>query len=287
MGRSDPRGDLGAAAAQRFVSEWLTFQAILVSPQLPQWGLKLVIPAVGALLALSAALAAACFVKAFGVMFLGRARSDAAQTAVEVDDWQRGAMLVLVALCVLAGILPGLVVDALAPVARMLVGDTMPQQAFLPWLSLVPIAKSRSSYNGLLILLFLAGSATLTAMAIHRFATRATRRSAIWDCGFPLASPVAQYTSSSFAMPIRRVFAASVFRVREVVDMPPPGAMRAGHFQVRVFDPAWFALYGPMARLVGRTATFLNRLQFLTIRSYLTLVFCALIVLLLVVAAWR
>jgi formate hydrogenlyase subunit 3/multisubunit Na+/H+ antiporter MnhD subunit len=270
-----------------FVSEWLTFQAILVSPQLPQWGLKLVIPAVGALLALSAALAAACFVKAFGVMFLGRARSDAAQIAVEVDDWQRAAMFVLVALCVLAGILPGFVVDALAPVARMLVGDTMPQQAFLPWLSLVPIAKSRSSYNGLLILLFLAGSATLTAMAIHRFATRATRRSAIWDCGFPLASPVAQYTSSSFVMPIRRVFAASLFRVREVVDMPPPSAMRAGHFQVRVFDPAWFALYGPMARRVGRTATFLNRLQFLTIRSYLTLVFCALIVLLLVVAAWR
>src|SRR5262249_62055367 len=55
-----------------FVSEWLTFQAILVSPQLPQWGLKLVIPAVGALLALSAALAAAGFVEAVGVTFLGR-----------------------------------------------------------------------------------------------------------------------------------------------------------------------------------------------------------------------
>jgi hydrogenase-4 component B len=270
-----------------FVSEWLTFQAILVSPQLPQWGLKLVVPAVGALLALAAALAAACFVKVFGVMFLGRARSDAAQVASEVDDWQRAAMFLLVALCVLAGILPGLVVDALAPVAHMLVGDTMPQQTFLPWLSIVPIAKSRSSYNGLLILLFLAGSATLTAMTIHRFATRATRRSAIWDCGFPWAAPSAQYTSSSFAMPIRRVFATSVFRVHEILDMPPPGAMRAGHFQVRVFDPAWFALYGPLARAVGRTATFLNRLQFLTIRSYLTLVFCALIVLLLVVAAWR
>jgi formate hydrogenlyase subunit 3/multisubunit Na+/H+ antiporter MnhD subunit len=270
-----------------FVSEWLTFQAILVSPQLPQWGLKLVIPAVGALLALSAALAAACFVKAFGVMFLGRARTNAAQAAVEVDDWQRSAMLVLVALCVLSGILPGLVIDALSPVAQMLVGDAMPQQTFLPWLSIVPIAKSRSSYNGLLILLFLAGSATLTAMTIHRFATRATRRSAIWDCGFPWASPAAQYTSSSFAMPIRRVFGASVFRVREIVDMPAPGAMRAGHFQVRVFDPAWFLLYGPLARAVRRAADFLNRLQFLTIRSYLTLVFCALILLLLVVAAWR
>src|SRR5262245_10134892 len=58
-----------------FVSEWLTFQAILLSPQLPSWGLKLLVPAVGALLALSAALAAACFVKAFGVTFLGRPRT--------------------------------------------------------------------------------------------------------------------------------------------------------------------------------------------------------------------
>ena len=58
-----------------FVSEWLTFQAILLSPRLPQWGLKFMIPAVGALLALSAALAAACFVKAFGIDFLGRPRT--------------------------------------------------------------------------------------------------------------------------------------------------------------------------------------------------------------------
>src|SRR6202041_2035875 len=50
-----------------FVSEWLTFQAILVSPRLSQWGLKLTVPAAGAMLALSTALAAACFVKAFGV----------------------------------------------------------------------------------------------------------------------------------------------------------------------------------------------------------------------------
>ncbi|RMF08181.1 MAG: hydrogenase 4 subunit B, partial [Alphaproteobacteria bacterium] len=58
-----------------FVSEWLTFQAILQSPQLPQWGLKILVPAVGSLLALSAALAAACFVKAYGVTFLGRPRT--------------------------------------------------------------------------------------------------------------------------------------------------------------------------------------------------------------------
>ena len=69
-----------------FVSEWLTFQAILLSPQLPSWGLKLMVPAVGALLALSAALAAACFVKAYGVTFLGRPRTPAAAGAAETDS---------------------------------------------------------------------------------------------------------------------------------------------------------------------------------------------------------
>ncbi len=270
-----------------FVSEWLTFQAILISPLLPQWGLKLLVPAVGALLALAAALAAACFVKAFGVTFRGRPRTPAAEAAQEVDRYSVAAMLVLAALCALAGVLPGLVIDALAPVVQGLVGARLPVQSFMPWLSIVPIAESRSSYNGLMILLFLVCSGTFTAIFVHRFATRATRRSAIWDCGFPVVSPTTQYTSSSFAMPIRRVFGATVFHVREIVDMPRPGEMRSGHYQVKVFDPAWRFAYGPLARAVGFATERFNHLQFLTIRRYLTLVFCALILLLLVVAAWR
>jgi hydrogenase-4 component B len=270
-----------------FVSEWLTFQAILVSPQLPQWGLKLMIPAVGALLALSAALAAACFVKAFGVTFLGRPRSGAAEAAQEVDRVSLAVMFFFAALCLVAGVLPGYVIDALAPVAKALAGDRMPPQSEMAWLSIVPIAESRSSYNGMIILVFLVSSGTLTAMFIHRFATRATRRSAIWDCGYPDPSPATQYTSSSFLMPIRRVFGSTVFRVRQKVDMPRPGETRAARFQVRVFDPAWLYVYGPLARQVAVIAERLNRLQFLTIRRYLTLTFSALIVLLLVVAAWR
>src|SRR5438309_8893003 len=74
-----------------FVSEWLTFQAILLSPQLPSWGLKFLVPSVGALLALSAALAAACFVKAFGVTFLGRPRTPAAARAQETAAFSRAA----------------------------------------------------------------------------------------------------------------------------------------------------------------------------------------------------
>jgi formate hydrogenlyase subunit 3/multisubunit Na+/H+ antiporter MnhD subunit len=85
-----------------FVSEWLIFQAMLQSPELPQWALKIMVPAVGALLALAAALAAACFVKAFGVTFLGRPRSPAAEAAHEVDRCSLTAMFILAALCLLA-----------------------------------------------------------------------------------------------------------------------------------------------------------------------------------------
>jgi formate hydrogenlyase subunit 3/multisubunit Na+/H+ antiporter MnhD subunit len=270
-----------------FVSEWLTFQAILIGPDLPQWGLRFMIPTVGALLALSAALAAACFVKAYGVVFLGRPRTPAAEGAHEVDDYSLAAMFFLATLCFVAGILPGLVIDALAPVVQGLVGARMPAQTFLPWASIVPIAQSRSSYNGLLILLFLAISGTLTAMFIHRLATRATRRSDIWDCGYPDPSVATQYSSSSFAMPIRRVFGTTVFMVHETVDMPRPGETRAGRFHVKVLDPAWRYVYGPVARAVLRASLVLNQLQFLTIRRYLTLVFSTLVILLVVVAAWR
>ena len=270
-----------------FVSEWLTFQAILVGPQLPQWGLRFMIPTVGALLALSAALAAACFVKAYGVVFLGRPRTPAAESAREVDRFSLSAMFILAALCFVAGVLPGPVIDMLAPVTQDMVGARMPAQAFLPWASIVPIAESRSSYNGLIILIFLAVSGTITAMVIHRFATRATRRSDIWDCGYPDPSTATQYTSSSFAMPIRRVFGTTVFMVRQTVDMPRPGETRPAHFHVKVIDPVWRYLYGPAARGVLRAAGVLNQLQFLTIRRYLTLVFATLVILLLVVAAWR
>ena len=69
-------------------------------------------------------------------------------------------MVVLAALCLLAGILPGLVHRRAGPGRRRAcVGARMPAQTALPWLSIVPIAESRSSYNGLLVFLFIAVSA--------------------------------------------------------------------------------------------------------------------------------
>jgi len=270
-----------------FVSEWLTFQAILLSPALPQWLLKFLVPAVGALLALSAALAATCFVKAFGITFLGRPRSSVAREAVETDRWSLAAMLVLAAMCLLAGILPGYFIDALAPAIQALTGAHLPRQEQLDWLTIVPIAQSRSSYNGLLLFFFIALAAGLAAEAIHRWASNAIRRSDPWDCGFPDASPVTQYTAGSFSQPIRRVFGTVVFRAREEVHMPAPGDARAATLVVRLRDVPWDVLYAPTAKLVDFAAGRLNAVQFMTIRGYLTLVFGALVVLLIVLAIWQ
>jgi formate hydrogenlyase subunit 3/multisubunit Na+/H+ antiporter MnhD subunit len=268
-----------------FVSEWLIFQAVLLSPDLPEWGLKLLVPAAGAMLALGAALSAACFVRAYGITFLGRPRSIAAADAQETDIFSLAAMSVLLCLCLLAGILPGFVIDAVAPVAQDLVGQRMPEQASLPWFSIVPVAESRSSYNGLLVFAFIAISAMLAAETIHRFASRAVRRGPAWDCGYPDPRPATQYTADSFAQPLRRVF-AGVFQARERVEMPPPGDERPARIEIRLRDLVWDVIYAPISGWVGFASERMNALQFLSIRQYLSLVFAALVGLLLVVAVW-
>src|SRR6185437_2027715 len=191
-----------------FVSEWLAFQAILVSPQLSSWGLKLMIPAAGALLALSAALAGACFVRVYGIAFLGRPRSDAAGSAHEIER--------------------------------------------------VSIVAIRSSYNGLLVFLFITASGMIGAFAIHRLASDKIRRSAIWDCGFPDPSPATQYTADSFAQPIRRIFGTLVFRARELGETPTPNSTAPARFVAVVHDPIWDTLYAPLVGFVAFAAEKLN-----------------------------
>jgi formate hydrogenlyase subunit 3/multisubunit Na+/H+ antiporter MnhD subunit len=269
-----------------FVSEWLTLQAILLSPALPQWGLKILVPAVGAVLALSTALAVACFVRAFGVTFLGRARSPEVAQAADADRWSLAAMFALAALCLLAGILPGFVIDALASPAQSLVGGRMPLQATAPWLAIAPISESRSSYDGLLVFAFITLAALLASWGIHRLASRALRRAPAWDCGYPDPSPLTQYTAMSFAQPIRRVFGTVAFRAREHVAMPPPGDGSPAVLRIELYDLIWDWLYAPAVHGIGVAAEKLNHLQFLTIRRYLSLVFCALVALLLVLALW-
>jgi hydrogenase-4 component B len=270
-----------------FASEWLTFQAVLLHPELPQWGLKLMIPVDGAALALAAALAAACFVRAFGIVFLGRPRSDAAAQAREVESWSVTAMLVFALLCLLAGVVPGVVIDSIAPVTRALTGSRMPVQLDDAWLTIAPVQAGRGSYNGLLVFGFITASILLTVLVVHRLASRAVRRGPAWDCGFPDPTAASQYTAGSFAQPLRRVFGTVLFRASETVDMPPPGDNRAASIVRRIGDPIWDTIYAPLGRGVGWVADHANVLQFLTIRRYLGFVFAALVILLLALTLWQ
>lgn len=269
-----------------FASEWLTLQAILLSPDLPQWPLKILVPGVGGMLALAAALAGACFVRVFGVVFLGRPRTNEAAAAREADRWSLSAMTLLALACVIIGALPGFAIDVFAGASQHAVGARMSAQADIAWLSIVPIAEGRSSYNGLLVLSFAVSSMAIVTLAIHWFASRAFRRTPAWDCGFPDFSPTTQYSASSMGQPIRRVFGNFVFHAVERVDMPAPGSIAPARFELTLKDRVWDAMYAPIAGLVSFVADKLNALQFLTIRRYLSLVFASLILLLLALALW-
>ena len=254
-----------------FVSEWLTFQAILLSPDLPQWGLKFLVPAVGALLALSAALAAACFVKAFGVSFLGRAAQPPRPNGA------RGRPL-LARRDVRAGrALPGRRHPARLRSStrwrRSTARAGRRQHAAAggaAWLSIVPIAESRSSYNGLLVFVFIAVSAWLAAFAIHGLASDACAARRPGIAAFPIRArrrntPPSASPSRSAACSARWCSArARASRCRRRVDLQPArltvDAARSGLGR---------ALCAASRALVGFAADRLNGLQFLTIRRYL------------------
>ena len=192
------------------------------------------------------------------------------------------------ALCFLLGVFPGPVVDLLGGAVGEVIGTALPAQGRQGWLSLVPAGPEAGSYDGLVLLVFIAVSGLGAAYVVHRLASDRTRRAPAWDCGFPEPSPATQYTASSFAQPLRRVFGGYAFLAREEVDMPAPGrgaagassgcagATSSGRAATRRSRPGWPS---PPERL--------NALQFLTIRRYLSLVFGALVLLLLVVATWR
>ena len=266
-----------------FVSEWLLFQSVLAGPQMPEPVLRFLSPAVGALLALAAGLAAACFVRVFGIVFLSRPRSLAAANAVEAPAVQRGAMALLATLCIMGGLFGSVMVSAIAPLLTKLIGVELPGAAAGPTpFSLAPFGPVRSIYDAPIIALFVAISASLTALFVHWISNRRVRRGPAWDCGYPEPSPAAQYTASSFSQPLRRVYGRISFGAVETVDMPAPGDMRPAILAVHLKDYIWRWLYALPAAGIGAIASHLNFLQFLTIRRYLVLMFSALIMLLLI-----
>jgi hydrogenase-4 component B len=270
-----------------FVSEWLLFQAVLAGPAFPEPILRFLSPVVGAMLALAAGLAAACFVRAFGTVFLGRPRSMEAAEAHEVPPVQSVAIGILAVLCMLGGLFGGFSAWAIGPLLKTFAGTELAGLVNGPTkLSLIAFNQERSIYDAPTIALFVMFSAIATMLVVHFISNRGTRRAPAWDCGFPDASPATQYTASSFSQPLRRVYRGIVLGSVEVLEMPPPGDLRPARFAVRYRDYVWRYLYAKPASALIYLAVRANAFQFLTIRRYLVLMFCTLIALLLIMAVW-
>ncbi len=270
-----------------FVSEWLLFQAVLAGPGFPEPVLRFLSPVLGAMLALAAGLAAACFVRAYGTVFLGRPRSKEAAEAHEVPLAQTAAIGILAGLCILGGLFGGFSAYAIGPLLKTLTGTELMGLTSGPTkLSLIAFDAERSIYDAPTIALFIMLSSVATMLVVHFTSNRRTRRSPAWDCGFPDASPATQYTASSFSQPLRRVYKGVVLGSVEVLEMPPPGDLRPARFAVRYKDYTWLNLYArPAAGLLALAGRF-NAFQFLTIRRYLVLMFTTLIALLIIMAVW-
>jgi len=270
-----------------FVSEWLLFQSVLAGPAFPEPLLRFLSPMVGAMLALAAGLAAACFVRAFGIVFLGRPRSPDVMKAHEAPPAQLAALGLLTGLCILGGLFGSVIAGALSPLLIVLAGSALPGVGAGPTpFSLVAFSAARSTYDAPIVALFVILSATATTLFVHWVSERRVRRGPAWDCGYPEPSPATQYTASSFGQPLRRVYGTIIFGARERVDMPAPGDMRPARLTVNMTDYLWRGLYVAPASAVLELSVQLNVFQFLTIRRYLVLMFVALILLLLVTASW-
>ena len=262
-----------------FVSEWLMFQAFLLSPALTGPILKLLIPLGAALLALTSALAAACFVKAFGVTFLGHHRGHHHVSIHEVGISMRIGMMLAALTCLGLGVLPTVLITWMDPLAEDLVGGAIAASASgLGWMWLTPIAHERASYSAPIVFLCISAVVVIVYLLLHA-RPGAIRLVPLWDCGFQKITGRMQYTAASFSMPLRRIF-GFLFNIKERIRALPPGAHAAFperlNYTLRVRDRFWNWLYQPlidisfwMSRKVGRLQQ--GRIQIYLIYSFITI----------------
>lgn len=258
-----------------FVSELLIYLGLFRSLGIghePGWaGVAFAPPA----LALIGALAVACFVKAFGVVFLGAARSEHARHAREAGGSMTGPMFVLVGCCLLIGLAPLFV----APVLERGVSAWSPDLATgtvslttvapLGWISVVGLA--------LIVLIVIAG-----LVLGQRLRHCGAVSSGTWDCGYAAPTARVQYTSSSFAQMLVVCF-SWVLRPRVHAPSEQPLFPRATQFRSHVPDIVLDGALRPGFRFGAKITSALRFLQAGNIHAYLFYIVVFLILLLL----WR
>jgi hydrogenase-4 component B len=268
-----------------FVSEWLVFQSLFLSFHIPDIFLKLMLPLAAAILALTGALALACFAKAFGISFLALPRSTHARHAEEVPVPMRMGMMVLAVICVALGLGPMVVVPLLDRVVAPFVG--MPIQgnvlAMDGW-ALAPVNVEFSSLSTPTLALLLVVLSMLGLGLAVAFGGRVTtRRYKTWGCGINL-TPRMEYTATGFVQPIKRVFSALY---QPTVKLETEFLKESRYFAKRRYfefhiEPIFQKyLYDPLIAFFTTLADRLKVIQGGSLHLYLTYIFVTLIALLL------
>ncbi len=248
-----------------FVSEWLTFQTALQAWTLNNGVLRSLIPIAAAMLALTGALAAACFVKVYGISFLGQPRSRQVRRAKEVSRGMLAGQGLLAASCLLLGVLPTGMVSLLNPIPASLLGQGLSHATKHGWLWLTPVDANVASYSAPMVLLGLLSAWGIAAGWLRRGKRRMVRRCDAWDCGFSAPNARMQYTATAFAQPIRRVFGL-LFHIDEGTSREEDGALR---HKLHVTDRVWDFLYEPIGRATLNMGRLASHLQSGNVRNYL------------------
>jgi hydrogenase-4 component B len=259
-----------------FVSEWLTFQTALQAPVLQNSVVRSLLPLFAATLALAGALTAMCFVKVYGIAFLGRPRQSgpAAAAAHDAGNMERFGMAWLAAGCFVLGLFPTSFLLMLNRVCVSLTGKGLSNEALESnWLWLVPTASAQASYSPVIFLIVIVGVTLLTFLLVRRFYHGRVRYADPWDCGFPDQTARMQDTADAFGQPIRHVFGPIYLMQRR---MPSPDD-RAPRFSLKIEDRHWYLLYLPVARLVAFLSSKIGLLQQGRISIYLLYSFLTLI----------
>jgi hydrogenase-4 component B len=271
-----------------FASEWMLFQSLLSGVKIPHSLIAAVMGLSVGVIALTAGLAAACFVKAFGISFLAIARSDEAQRASEVCGAMRFAMLALASACLLLGLLGPWAVPGVARSIAALPGLDASAVAFSFGATMVNPDRA-STISPPYIALLLAAVVAVTPLFLRILkVNRKLRFGESWGCGRSTQSPRMEYTSSAFAEPLRRVFSGLYRPSKDIsIDFHPESkyfvqAIKYSH-EVR----PWFEeyLYEPMGRAVRRLGDVGRVIQSGSVHWYVGYIFIALIAFL-ILARW-
>ena len=240
-----------------FASEWLTLQSLLHLALDAPVGVALAGAVALAGLAATAALALLCFVKVVGLVLLGAPRRPESAAAVEAPAGMRAGMVALAALCVVIGLVPGLLVPTLAGLAPGASDEVLARHAGLD----VPGTGSLPAL-GLAVALLV-----LTAALIRVRGSRRAAPAPTWACGQPV-TPALNWTSAGFTKPLRLVLEAVLRPRRELEVVEQGGLVQSVTYASEVPSLADAVLYEPAIRTGLRGAAFARRLQTGNVRTY-------------------